>query len=374
VHGVHDRARGCPNFRESALDDVVFGALCQRVDKVDATLLAGPTSGHSTSPTRDSLGCRDKTKAMKLRRVGAVLGLLLCTCFAGFAACSSKSKSSEPTLCELAPGPKDDDGGATCTELTDCDTTLTGACGTLNSVLSTSILDAARGCLESGVCGLSVCLRSAGKGGVASSAHQALADAFCASCDAEANREKCISVFLTPGRASVGGVTLAYNDAVVNEIRAQCTGKDGCKDAFNECASETAANTVGKRIDAKAAECVKEALSREQSAGAAGPTGSPVLQTCDKCKAKGGCCNSLNECVKGDSNDACGANGDACQQCVGDLQCINAACTRKCDDSWSGCCQGDIRASGTSTTACGKNGEACKVCDERQSCVDRQCL
>lgn len=48
--------------------------------------------------------------------------------------------------------------------------------------------------------------------------------------------------------------------------------------------------------------------------------------TCDSNSCPNGCCSTLNECLAGDSNTACGTKGEACQQCASFSACISGAC------------------------------------------------
>lgn len=93
-----------------------------------------------------------------------------------------------------------------------------------------------------------------------------------------------------------------------------------------------------------------------------------------------GCCQSDGSCAGGQTLDACGMNGEACEQCPKDPNsycnkpgpgCITqlAECTpQNCD----GCCflypkpNFQFCSSGVHAKACGHNGEACQICGSGQ--------
>jgi hypothetical protein len=81
-----------------------------------------------------------------------------------------------------------------------------------------------------------------------------------------------------------------------------------------------------------------------------------------------GCCDG-NACLLGQSQNSCGAQGQACTSCVGGESCtllgpgIGGHCQLPCSPATcAGCCVGDICAVGSQDLACGVGGKACVDC------------
>ncbi len=91
---------------------------------------------------------------------------------------------------------------------------------------------------------------------------------------------------------------------------------------------------------------------------------------CGPATCAGGCCDTNGNCQRGDSVALCGSGGGTCVNCVG---LPNAGCdpnSRKCVSSGvtcnasncKGCCSGTTCLGGGDTTACGAGGQACQNC------------
>ena len=74
-----------------------------------------------------------------------------------------------------------------------CDEAIARACGALPQVLSASTMGQAQGCLESGVCGVSLCMARSQKGATPTKEHKTLAANFCQFC--APNVENCEANF-----------------------------------------------------------------------------------------------------------------------------------------------------------------------------------
>lgn len=88
-----------------------------------------------------------------------------------------------------------------------------------------------------------------------------------------------------------------------------------------------------------------------------------------------GCCQG-NECKGGSSTSACGTNGQACETCVNDQQCVNGTCNSAttCNAAnCNGCCKSGVCQAGTSDSQCGSGGKVCSVCKWYQYCSAKKC-
>lgn len=86
--------------------------------------------------------------------------------------------------------------------------------------------------------------------------------------------------------------------------------------------------------------------------------------TCDICTGQEACQGPQCVCVPACQDKVCGPDGcggqcgpgcNACESCLGD-----GACSLPCDGE--GCCDGDVCVNGESNTACGTDGETCITC------------
>jgi hypothetical protein len=81
-----------------------------------------------------------------------------------------------------------------------------------------------------------------------------------------------------------------------------------------------------------------------------------------------GCCDTLGMCRFGSESDACGAAGQACEDCTASgLGCVNGKCEGPPPPCGPGNCGGccDVAGNcqpGSSSTACGQSGAQCQSC------------
>lgn len=98
------------------------------------------------------------------------------------------------------------------------------------------------------------------------------------------------------------------------------------------------------------------------------PTGcSP--ENCD------GCCDASGSCVDGNAADACGAAGAACSTCQEGIECVDGACDAGCSpETCAGCCDSaGTCVGGNDVDACGRGGLACNDCGEDGVCDSGIC-
>jgi hypothetical protein len=104
---------------------------------------------------------------------------------------------------------------------------------------------------------------------------------------------------------------------------------------------------------------------------------------CDATTCPTGCCDSSGQCQPGTDQTACGANGQACQNCAGMGEtCVAAGGGGRCEmlpscgpSNCKGCCQGNVCLVGTSDSACGALGQACQNCAAAgDMCSGQQCV
>lgn len=281
-------------------------------------------------------------------------------------ACSSDPEPTAGTFCDRAKS-----SGEKCTEPTDCDGTFAGgSCASLEKVVSAATLNAARDCLESGVCGPASCLSRAQKSAQPTAAHKQLAANFCTFC--APNLENCEASFYSRTGKMPGRLVLPYSEEIVKAVDDECTGTEGCQASFTTCAAEVLARAVGEKVDETLASCVVVGFTQDEGEGK-GPGGGAQVATCtpENCQ---GCCRE-DKCEEGKGTDACGAGASACQICAGAQQCIAGKCKEPCGpNNCKGCCDGDTCVDGDAKDKCGEGGGACKGCAGDLVCSNHTCI
>lgn len=88
-----------------------------------------------------------------------------------------------------------------------------------------------------------------------------------------------------------------------------------------------------------------------------------------------GCCRD-GVCLSGQTYQACGRPGEACESCSGSTLCVGRACVDvNCGPAnCSGCCQNNVCISGTTTSACGAGGASCTSCGAGTVCDGLACV
>lgn len=89
-----------------------------------------------------------------------------------------------------------------------------------------------------------------------------------------------------------------------------------------------------------------------------------------------GCCDALGICRSGTDSAACGSAGGACKACAGSEGCVGGVCKGGAGcgpSSCPGCCAASKCEAGTASSACGKAGSTCQVCASGESCVSGIC-
>lgn len=290
-----------------------------------------------------------------------------CALVVVLAACSSSSSGGAPdtTFCSAATVAQ-----KTCKEPTDCDSTLTEGCAKLDAVVSGSAMTVARDCLESGICGAVSCLSRSPKSAVPGAAHKKLAEDFCSSCAPDI--ADCRTTFYQRGKKLPGLTVLAYGDAVIEAIDAECTGRSGCQATFTQCVGDVTTRIAGEKLDAAVAGCVLGSL-RGDTLETTGPGGPAEVARCTTANCTG-CCRD-DRCEQGATTSTCGANGAGCQICSGKQACVAGRCKEPCSpNNCAGCCDGDTCAAGTGTAQCGSAGEKCAACTGSFVCSNGQCI
>lgn len=205
-------------------------------------------------------------------------------------ACSSDPDPSAGTYCDRAKS-----SASTCKEPTDCDGALAAAsCASLEKVVSAATLNAARDCLESGVCGPASCLSRAQKSAAPTPAHKTLAASFCQFC--APNVDNCEATFYARTGKLPGRLVLPYSEEIVKAVDDACTGTDGCQASFTSCATDVLAQAVGERVDETLASCVVTGFTQDEGEGK-GPGGGAQVATCTAANCKG-CCRE-DKCEEG---------------------------------------------------------------------------
>jgi C2 domain len=284
-------------------------------------------------------------------------------------ACSSEESGGTPsadTFCGAARS-----ASKTCKDPVECDEILANGCAKLDAVVSASALEAARDCLQSGICGAASCLSRAPKSALASNAHRQLAEEFCASCAPSV--ADCKTAFFQRGKKLPGPFVLPYADEVVDAIRNECTGTTGCQATFIQCVTEVAGRVANEKLDPAVADCVGQGF-RNDSSESTGPGGTVQVATCtpENCE---GCCRN-DKCETGKSTTGCGVGAAGCQICSGQQKCTaDGQCREPCSaNNCAGCCKGDVCEPGTASGACGGDGDACTACSGSDVCSNKQCI
>lgn len=301
---------------------------------------------------------------------------------------------------------------------TSCDSTLTSQCAKLDSVLNTSILDASRDCLESGICGASACLSRSLARTKPLTAHATLEKDYCAVC--APGNASCPTQFYARKGNAPGSLVLPYSEGVAVAVDKACTTDANCAGTFATCATNTIATTVAAALSADVASCVTASFQQDTSATPTTPAGGPTVLQCtprncqgccldDKCETGDaetgcgtgsvscqtcsgaqtcnagacrepcssancpGCCDATGACIDGTTNDACGTGGGSCASCSNNgstfvcsaQQCIDTSCAATC---LTGCCDTNGCRPGTAATGCGNNGDACIPCGSGSAC------
>ncbi|MFO0741912.1 MAG: hypothetical protein U0270_38805 [Labilithrix sp.] len=268
-----------------------------------------------------------------------------------------------------------------CTSPQSCDTTLTSQCGSVEKAVSPTALAASRDCLESGVCGASLCLTRALKSSKPTDAHADLATRYCTTCAPDV--ADCAAQFYQAKSKLPGVLVLPYSGAVAKAVADACTADAGaCRANFSTCANDTIVTALNGFVSADLASCISGAFTNDEPATTpGGPTtstsGGPQIQSCtaDNCQ---GCCRE-DRCVEGKTEDACGRSGLACQTCSAVQKCTEEGqCHEPCGpNNCKGCCDGDNCIPGETTDKCGGAGEACTKCDADNPelvCADQKCI
>lgn len=261
-----------------------------------------------------------------------------------------------------------------------CAASLGADCAKLSGILSASVLDSAKSCIDQAACGSDplACLGKALGSGEATAAQTKLATDYCDSCSV-AGGEACKTAFF--GTAGVPGLAFAllpFGDAPLAAIDEECTtsslGKTACQSAFTTCLSATMTKFLATSISVDSGKCLLDGikdgvsnLGKDSDASASGCTG------CAGCCADG-------VCQKGDTAAACGAAGGACETCQDGVSCTGGQCASTCGpDNCAGCCDADGTCNVTGTkSACGTRGAACTACSgtktcEKGTCIDPSC-
>jgi len=283
-------------------------------------------------------------------------------------ACSSEPtpSSGEADFCGAAKS-----ANVTCKEPSPCDTALASACTTLAEIVAPSTLAAAKGCLESGICGVASCVSRAQKSAAPSDMHKQLASNFCNTCAGAA--EGCEAGFYRKGTKSPGLLVLPFTAKVAEAVDAECTGTDGCQAQFTTCATDVIARVAGEVLDPEAAACAAEVFRKDEGEQPVGPNGKPQGVTCTPSNCLG-CCRD-DKCEAGDLDNACGVGAGACEVCSGAAKCTAGKCKEPCGpNNCDGCCDGDTCVPGTAKDKCGGKGGSCASCAGSFVCSNKTCI
>lgn len=299
-----------------------------------------------------------------------------------FVGCVVVACSSDPpaggakSYCEVTKA-----SAGKCTSSETCDATLASSCANVEKAVSPTTAGAAKDCLESGVCGASLCLTRAVRSAKPTAAHTDLANRYCTACAPDV--ADCAAQFYQAKSKLPGVIVLPYSEVVAAAVADACTTDAGaCRANFATCANETIASTLGGLVSAELASCVTGAFTTDDDPGTSsgGPistSGGPQIATCtpDNCQ---GCCRE-DKCLEGKERDACGQRGVACQTCSAAQDCVEGGqCHEPCGpNNCKGCCDGDNCIPGESTDKCGGGGEACTKCNAENPdlvCADQKCI
>jgi hypothetical protein len=260
-----------------------------------------------------------------------------------------------------------------------CGASMSADCTKLASLLSPSVLDGAKGCVESTACGGDplACLGKALGDAKPSAAQTKLATNYCESCSVIGGDACTTAFFGTAQIPGLGFALLPFGDAPLAEIDSECTksvlGKAACQAAFTTCLTATTTNYLATTLSADSAKCLVNGI-KAGLAGVGRDSGADGAPS-DECKDCAGCCQD-GVCQSGDKSSACGGSGGACESCQGTATCTDGKCTTVCGpDNCAGCCN----ANGTCSTAnannaCGSGGAACTACTGSKVCDKGQCI
>ena len=183
-------------------------------------------------------------------------------------ACSSSgggdgsAPSSEAGFCDTLASAYAKCGGGT-----SCSASLGADCTKLASLLSPSVLDGAKSCVEQTACGSDplACLGKALGNAKPSAAQTKLATDYCASCSVVSG-DACTTAFF--GTASVPGlafVLLPFGDGPLEAVDSSCTksalGKTACQAAFTTCLGATTTKFLAKTISVDSAKCLLDGIT-----------------------------------------------------------------------------------------------------------------
>jgi hypothetical protein len=307
--------------------------------------------------------------SLRFRNVARALLASAGAAFLLLASCKSDSSSGSDggTFCGQSKK-----ANTTCKEPSSCDGLLADSCKDLGDVVSSSTLDKARDCLESGVCGVASCLARAQKTAATSDAHAQLASDYCSTCAPSV--KDCESKFYVKGSKLPGVLVLPYGEAVLSEVDSQCTGSQGCAAKFSTCAKDVAREVASESLDEDTADCLVDGFGQDEGEGPTGPGGTPDVAKCTPANCDG-CCRD-DQCQPGDATNACGKDGAGCQVCTGQQACTaSGACKEPCGpNNCRGCCDGDTCVEGNADTKCGGDGAACTACGSGLTCSGQQCI
>lgn len=157
------------------------------------------------------------------------------------------------------------------------------------------------------------------------------------------------------GGANSGEASMRLSDA------AWCTALTcpiGCCDTMGRCQSGSSANACGTQGQA-CQDCV----------GLGFPSCDPALHDCSTnvgpCSASNcmGCC-AQDLCYPGNSLPTCGSGGQVCESCASNgLACLGQQCAEPCGQgTCAGCCAGNACVLGDAPNACGQYGSPCTDC------------
>lgn len=151
-----------------------------------------------------------------------------------------------------------------------------------------------------------------------------------------------------------------------------CAGADACSET--ECTPENCDGCC------RAGRC--RPGDKDFACGTEGETCVECLEG-ESCNTEGacvncsGCRNADGECVDGTSDQACGTGGASCKVCSDGETCTDGTCTAEgemtCAESCSGCCVDGECKPGDSDDACGVNGEECTSCSSVSVCESGSC-
>jgi hypothetical protein len=268
-----------------------------------------------------------------------------------------------------------------CKEPQACDTTLGGQCGNVEKAISPTAGQAAKDCLESGVCGASLCLTRALKSAKPTAAHTDLATRYCTTCAPDVG--DCATKFYQAKSKLPGVLVLPYSEAVAKAVADACTVDAGaCRANFATCARETIATTLNGLVPPDLAGCLSGAFTSDDTTTTPGgrnpsTSGGPTVASCtsENCQ---GCCRE-DRCLDGKEAEACGKGGGSCQTCSAAQNCTEEQqCHEPCGpNNCKGCCDGDNCIPGTMTAKCGAEGAQCTQCDADNPdlvCSDQKCI